>query len=141
LLRTFIFQARNQLESSVPTLIQQEEWDRIRTILTTPPLSDLYKKPKLLEDYADVVGSCVENGDDLAVLQAREELQTHLRFLDMAVYNNVFNPIKSLGETGATKQLVASYYEDPIREYRASVQALTDLYELGGGLNDGDGNK
>lgn len=131
-LRTLIAQARDQLDSSVPSLIQQEAWDRIRTLLATPPLSDLYKQPQLLQDYAEWVGKRSKNdNDELAVLQAREDLQTHLRFLDMAVYNNVFNPIKSLGETGATKQLVASYYDDPIREYRASRQALTDLYELG----------
>lgn len=46
------------------------------------------------------------------------------------VYNNVFNPIKTEGETGATRQLIKSYYEDPINEYKASVAALDQLVEL-----------
>jgi hypothetical protein len=130
-LRGMIKQAKDQLDPAVPLLIEKEQWDSIRAILITPPLSDIFKKPAVLQDYANVVGEFLPNGDELGVLQAREELQTHLRFLDMAVYNNVFNPIKSVGENGATKQLVASYYEDPMREYKASVKALEELYELG----------
>ena len=125
-------QATSQLESAVPQLIEREQWDSIRAILVTPPLSDIYKKSNWLVDYANVVGeSSLPNGDELAVLQARDDLQTHLRFLDMTAYNNVFNPIKTMGTNGATKQLVASYYEDPVREYKASVQALHELIELG----------
>ena len=128
--RSLLQQAASQLDSAVPQLIEREQWDSIRTILLTPPLSDIYKKPSLLLDYASAVGDA-PNGDELAVLQARDDLQTHLRFLDMAAYNNVFNPIKSMGTNGATKQLVASYYEDPVREYKASLQALQELIELG----------
>ena len=128
--RGLLQQAASQLDSAVPQLIEREQWDSIRTILLTPPLSDIYKKPSLLLDYASAVGDA-PNGDELAVLQARDDLQTHLRFLDMAAYNNVFNPIKSMGTNGATKQLVASYYEDPVREYKASLQALQELIELG----------
>ncbi|GKZ01301.1 hypothetical protein MPSEU_001081100 [Mayamaea pseudoterrestris] len=128
--RSLILQAQHQLDSAVPDLIQKEQWDSIRAIILTPPLSDLFKKPNLLGNYAALIGDA-PNGDELSALQAREDLQTHLRFLDMAVYNNVFNPIKSMGENGATKQLVASYYEDPMREYKASLQALKDLYALG----------
>jgi hypothetical protein len=126
-------QARTQM-NSIPDLIRAEKWDSVRAILITPPLSDLWtksarKRPLLLE-YADAVG---ENptGDELAVLEAKEELLGHLRFLDMAVYNNVFNPIKTEGKTGATKELVRSYYEDPINEYKASVAALDELIQLG----------
>ena len=49
----------------------------------------------------------------------------------MAVYNNVFNPIAVEGTTGATKQLVKSYYEDPINEYKGSVAVLDELIKLG----------
>ena len=69
-------------------------------------------------------------GDELAALEAREELVSHLRYLDMAVYNNVFNPITVEGKSGATKELIRSYYEDPINEYKASVSALNDLINL-----------
>ena len=54
-----------------------------------------------------------------------------LQFLDMAVYNNVFNPISTEGTNGATKELVRSYYEDPINEYKGSIAALEELIRLG----------
>jgi hypothetical protein len=39
-------------------------------------------------------------------LELHEDILSHLRYLDMAVYNNVFNPIATEGTTGATKELV-----------------------------------
>lgn len=109
----------------IPKLIENEQWDAVRGILVTPPLSDLWtrssKKVDLLTAYAETVD------DELTVLELKEELQGHLRYLDMAVYNNVFNPIKTMGETGATKQLIQSYYEDPKNEYKASVGILQEL--------------
>ena len=48
----------------------------------------------------------------------------------MAVYNNDFNPIKSEGKTGASKELIKSYYEDPMREYKASAKVLDGLISL-----------
>ena len=78
--------------------------------------------------FADALGE--SGGDELAALEAREELVSHLRYLDMAVYNNVFNPITVEGKSGATKELVRSYYEDPINEYKASIAALESLLSL-----------
>jgi hypothetical protein len=128
-----IEQAKEQMKS-IPNLIQKEEWDAVRAILIKPPLSDLWtkssRKMPFLMEYAEAVGS-TPNGDELAVLEAKEDVEGHLRFLDMAVYNNVFNPIKSMGVTGATKELIRSYYEDPINEYKATVAALEELIQLG----------
>ena len=121
-------QARAQL-NPIPHLIQQEKWDAVRNILITPPLSDCWSKTsKLLTSYADAIGAA--DKDELAALELKEDAVYHLRFLDMAVYNNVFNPIKSEGETGATKELVRSYYEDPPKEYQACVQILDQLIQL-----------
>lgn len=125
-------EARKQLEM-VPNLIQTEEWDKVRSILITPPLSDLWtarsgskRTNAFWEEYAEVVAD-----DEFAVLELKDELQSHLRYLDMAVYNNVFNPIKTFGETGATKELVRSYYDDPTREFKACVSALDALLKMG----------
>ena len=122
-------QARSQL-APVPDLIRQEKWDAVRAILITPPLSDCWAKTgrPLLNVYATALGDA--DKDELAALEAREEAISHLRYLDMAVYNNVFNPIKTEGETGATKLLIKSYYEDPINEFKASVAALDQLLQL-----------
>jgi len=131
-LRNKVAEARRQLDP-VPNLIKEEKWDSIRAILITPPLSDCWGKSSgvnpLLRNYAEAVGD--QGGDELAALEAKEEALDHLRFLDMAAYNNVFNPIKTEGETGATKALIKSYYEDPVNELKASTSALDELIKLG----------
>jgi hypothetical protein len=125
--------ARKQM-NAVPDLIKKEQWDGVRAILISPPLSDLWtksgRKSPLLQDYANAIGA-IPSGDELAVLEAKEDVEGHLRFLDMAVYNNNFNPIKSVGEIGATKALISSYYDDPINEYKATIAALDTLIQLG----------
>ena len=129
-----IKEARKQLDP-VPDLIKAEKWDSVRAILITQPLSDCWTKTArpLLTNYAESLGDA--GGDELEALEAKEDLNSHLRYLDMAVYNNVFNPIKTMGETGATKQLIKSYYEDPINEWKASVAAFDELIKLAGGLS------
>mmetsp|Transcript_18437 Transcript_18437/g.52883 ORF Transcript_18437/g.52883 Transcript_18437/m.52883 type:complete len:239 (+) Transcript_18437:80-796(+) len=131
-MRDKVTEARRQLDP-VPNLIKDEKWDSIRAILITPPLSDCWGKSSganaLLRSYAEAVGD--QGGDELAALEAREEALDHLRFLDMASYNNVFNPIKTEGESGASKALIKSYYEDPINELKASTSALDELVRLG----------
>ena len=116
----------------IPTLIQEEKWDAVRAILITPPLSDCWSKTsKLLKNYADAVGE-LPDGDEFAALELKDDAEYHLRFLDMAAYNNVFNPIKTEGESGASKELVRSYYDDPKNEYNACVKIFDALVDLKG---------
>ncbi|KAL3927644.1 MAG: hypothetical protein SGBAC_013001 [Bacillariaceae sp.] len=124
-----IQQARKQMDG-IPALIDAEKWDSVRAILIQPPLSDCWAKTSrpIVSKYAESLGD--NGGDELAALEAREELVSHLRYLDMAVYNNVFNPIKTEGQSGASKELIRSYYEDPMNEYKASIAALNDLLQL-----------
>lgn len=129
-LQSQLKEARAQLDP-VPKLIQEQKWDSVRAILITPPLSDCWSKTgKLLQSYANAIGEEVPDGDELAALELKEEALDHLRFLDMAVYNNVFNPIRTEGESGATKELISSYYDDPVREYNACVRVMDDLLSL-----------
>ena len=112
--------------NTIPDLIKTEKWDAIRAVLTKPPLSDCWaKNSPFLKAYAEKLE------DELAGLEAREDAVSHLRYLDMAAYNNVFNPIATEGTSGATKELVRSYYEDPGNELRASLEALQALRALG----------
>eukprot|EP00985_Skeletonema_marinoi_P004891 scaffold2120_cov115-Skeletonema_marinoi.AAC.1 len=100
-----IKEGSKQLEA-VPDLIKAEKWDAVRAVLVKPPLSNMWTSGganKLLNKYADAIGSELPDGDEIAALELREDLISHLRYLDMAVYNNVFNPIGSEGTTGATK--------------------------------------
>jgi hypothetical protein len=129
-LQSQLKEARAQLDP-VPKLIQEQKWDSVRAILITPPLSDCWSKTgKLLQSYANAIGEELPDGDELAALELKEEALDHLRFLDMAVYNNVFNPIRTEGESGATKELISSYYDDPVREYNACVRVMDDLLSL-----------
>lgn len=81
-------QARVQL-APVPDLIKQEKWDSVRAILITPPLSDCWAKTgrPLLSLYAEALGEAGK--DELAALEAREDANSHLRYLDMAGKNLV----------------------------------------------------
>jgi hypothetical protein len=116
--------ARRQLDA-IPGLIEKEQWDSVRNVLITPPLSDCWtSNSKLLKKWAQVVP------DELEALELRDDAISHLRFLDMSVYNNVFNPITTMGETGASKELIRSYYEDPINELKASKKVMDDLLAL-----------
>lgn len=127
-----IKEGSKQLDA-IPELIKAEKWDSVRAILVKPPLSNMWTSGganKLLNNYADALGSELPDGDEIAALELREEIISHLRYLDMAVYNNVFNPIASEGTSGATKELVRSYYEDPINEWTASKKAIDDLIGL-----------
>jgi len=128
-MRALIEQANKQLET-VPGLLQEEKWDGVRTILMEAPLRDCWSKSTpILKKYAEALGE-TPKGDELAALEGREDLLQHLRFLDMAVYNNVFNPIATEGKTGASKALIDSYYNDPKREYEASKRAIESLIQL-----------
>jgi hypothetical protein len=124
-----IQKAQAQLDK-IPSLIETEKWDSVRAILIEPPLADCWAKTNrpLLPKYAEELGNA--GGDELAALEAKEELVSHLRYLDMAVYNNVFNPIKTEGTNGATKELIRSYYEDPTNEFKASKTAFQELIGL-----------
>mmetsp|Transcript_15707 Transcript_15707/g.31308 ORF Transcript_15707/g.31308 Transcript_15707/m.31308 type:complete len:214 (-) Transcript_15707:86-727(-) len=122
--------ARSQLEKC-PDLIKAEKWDSVRAILITPPISDCWSKSsKLLLNFATAIGEEIPDGDELAALEGREEAVSHLRYLDMAVYNNIFNPISSEGTNGATKELIRSYYDDPMNEFKASINALDGILAL-----------
>ena len=83
---SLVRQARAQL-AAVPDLIKAEKWDSVRAILITPPLSDCWAKTNrpLLQNYAEAVGDAGK--DELAALEAKEDANSHLRYLDMAVYN------------------------------------------------------
>ncbi|VEU34940.1 unnamed protein product [Pseudo-nitzschia multistriata] len=127
-IRAVLIEARKQLET-VPALLADEKFDGVRTLLTEAPLRDCWSKTTpILKKYAEALGDT--DGDELAALEGREELLQHLRFLDMAVYNNVFNPIATEGKTGASKALIDSYYNDPTREYETSKRALDELLIL-----------
>jgi hypothetical protein len=127
--RARLLEAQQQL-NPIPDYIKAEKWDLVRAALLQRPLNDLWSKASsnVVSTYAQRVGDA--GGDELEALELRESLSSHLRYLDMAVYNNVFNPISTQGTIGASADLVKSYYDDPTNEYKASLQALQELIAL-----------
>ena len=103
----------------MPGLLEARKWDSVRAILITPPLSDCWGKNArpLLRDFAAALGD--SGGDELAALEAREDAMSHLRYLDMAVYNNVFSPAGGDAAVSASKDLVRQYVELPAQELAA----------------------
>ena len=79
----------------------------------------------------DVDVETVQEGGELAALEAREDAMSHLRYLDMAVYNNVFSPAGGDAAVSASKDLVRQYVELPAQELAASTKALDILVDLG----------
>jgi hypothetical protein len=124
--------ARTQLDI-VPSYIQAEQWDKVRAVLITSPVSDFWTKsssstsPSLLLQLSELV----DEEHELDILDLRQDLLNHLRYLDMAVYNNVFNPITTMGKTGASKELIQSYYDDPTNEYNAVLKTLDEIITIG----------
>ena len=125
--------AADQMDK-IPDLIKDEKWDSVRAVLITPPIADCWAKTNkpILQKYAQLLEKA--GGDEFEALENKEELVSHLRYLDMAVYNNNFNPITVEGKNGASPTLIKSYYEDPMNEYTASKKALQSLIELSKGL-------
>ena len=72
-------QARNQLDS-VPDIIQAQQWDKVRAILITPPISDFWTTTKkgshILKEIPDAVGDA--GGHELSIREFREDIQSHL---------------------------------------------------------------
>ena len=130
-LLALVEEARRQLDA-VPALVANGKWDSVRVILATPPLYDCWgKNPRpLLRNFAEAVGA--DDGDELAALEAREDAVSHLRYLDMAVYNNVFSPAGQ-ADAGAfaTKELVKQYDSMPREELKLATKALDDLVSAG----------
>ena len=83
----------------------------------------------MLKAFAAAVGDA--GGDELAALEARDDAMSHLRFLDMAAYNNVFSPAGGDAAVSASKDLVKQYTELPAAELKASIKALDELVALG----------
>jgi hypothetical protein len=74
---------------------------------------------------AEAIG---EADDELWVLESRDPPLASI--LDMAVYNNIFNPIKAEGSS-CNQELVRSYsIRRSTTEYKASLVTLDALIEL-----------
>lgn len=82
----------SDLESSfdkmraIPDLLEQNEWDRVRTILKTPPINKLWN---LGESQNTLVQLAKETGE-FEFLEMKDELAISLQMCDQLTYDNSF---------------------------------------------------
>ena len=72
--------------STVPDLLQQSEWDKVRTILKSPPLNQLWN----LGDGQNTLVMLAKETGDMELLEAKDELSISLQMCDQYTYANVF---------------------------------------------------
>lgn len=72
--------------SSIPPLLEQSEWDKVRTILKTPPVNQLWN---LGESQNTLVKLAKETGN-FDLMEVKDELAISLQMTDQYSYDNVF---------------------------------------------------
>lgn len=70
----------------IPDLLQQGEWDKVRTILKTPPVNNLWN---LGESQNTLVKLAKETGE-FELLELKDELAISLQMCDQLTYDNAF---------------------------------------------------
>ena len=71
---------------TIPDLLQQQEWDKVRTILKTPPIVQLWN----LGDSKNTLVQLAKETGDFELLEAKDELSISLQMCDQYTYDNVF---------------------------------------------------
>jgi hypothetical protein len=72
--------------TQIPLLLQQSEWDKVRTILKTPPIAQLWN---LGESQNTLVKLAKETGN-FDLLELKDDLAISLQMTDQYSYDNVF---------------------------------------------------
>merc|ERR1712038_1037557 len=70
----------------IPELLDQGEWDKVRTILKTPPVNKLWN---LGESQNTLVNLAKETGE-FELLELKDELAISLQMCDQLTYDNAF---------------------------------------------------
>lgn len=77
--------SKSKLEG-VPDLLQQGEWDKVRTILKTPPLNQLWN----LSDSKNTLVQLAKETGEFELLELKDELAITLQMCDQLTYDNAF---------------------------------------------------
>lgn len=70
----------------IPDLLQNQEWDKVRTILKTPPVNYLWN----LGDSSNTVLKLAKETGDVDLFEVKDDLAYNLQMCDQLTYNNVF---------------------------------------------------
>jgi hypothetical protein len=70
----------------IPDLLQKEEWDKVRTILKTPPVNQLWN----LGESQNPLVKIADNLGEIELLDLKDELAISLQMCDQLTYANAF---------------------------------------------------
>ncbi|KAG7369267.1 hypothetical protein IV203_032010 [Nitzschia inconspicua] len=70
----------------IPDLLQQQEWDKVRTILKTPPVNYLWN----LGDSSNTLLKLAKETGDVDLFEIKDDLAYNLQMCDQLTYDNVF---------------------------------------------------
>lgn len=70
----------------VPSLLEKQEWDAVRTILKTPPVNQLWN----LGDAKNTLMQLAKATDEFELIDIKDELSLSLQMCDQLTYDNVF---------------------------------------------------
>lgn len=77
--------SKSKLEA-IPQLLDQNEWDKVRTILKTPPVNLLWN----LGDAKNPLVQYAKESGDFELLEMKDELSVTLQMCDQLTYDNAF---------------------------------------------------
>ena len=70
----------------IPQLLQDQEWDKVRTILKTPPVNKLWN----LGDSQNTVMTLAKETGNVELFEMKDDLAYSLQMCDQFTYDNVF---------------------------------------------------
>jgi len=71
---------------SIPDLLQNKQWDSVRTILKTPPVNSLWN----LGESQNTLVKLAKETDEFGLLELKDELAISLQMCDQFTYDNAF---------------------------------------------------
>jgi hypothetical protein len=70
----------------IPSLLEKQEWDAVRSILKTPPVNQLWN----LGDAKNTILQLAKATDEYELIDIKDELSLSLQMCDQLTYDNVF---------------------------------------------------
>ena len=70
----------------IPTLLQEEQWEKVRAILKTPPVNKLWN----LGDSQNTVLKLAKETDNMEWIDVKDEVAYNLQMCDQLTYDNEF---------------------------------------------------
>jgi hypothetical protein len=70
----------------IPTFLQNQEWDKVRTILKTPPVNKLWN----LGDSQNIIMRLAKETGNVEWFEVKDDLAYNLQMCDQLTYDNVF---------------------------------------------------